>query len=230
MVKKPSSTDALIASAMRMCRFEAQAVVFDVPVALRATDLEEELVAFGQLVLVELAPDYDPARGSFVTYARSHVRWAMLRFVYRGNVPEPVRLAHLHFHRDGRSQVADVDMNEAPREAHAKAVDWAKRELAALTAQWGFTSLPPDEQLEVHQQQARVRATIAAVHAEELGPEERWFVEQFYGRGEKFVALAKRLDCDERTIRRMRDRVEGIFERRFRAAGIDGAADEIDAS
>lgn len=224
----PRPYDALIESGMKMVEHEANATTRTLPKALRTTDIEKELVAFGYMRLVELAKSHDADRASFVTYARPHVHWAMLRFAYRGQVPEHVRIAHLHFHREGRSAVDGVDMDETPAIAEAKAVDWAKRELAGLTAQWAFEYLPPDQKLEIREMQARVRGTIARVQATELTPEERWFVDRHYGGGVKFIAIAEKLGCNERTVRRMRDRIEELFRERFAESGIDSVGAEVD--
>lgn len=223
MPRIETSGEKLIRMAMPMVRREAAAQASTIPARLRFNDLESELISFGDHRLSELVPTYDASRGSFVTYARPNVRWGMLRYAYRGHVPAHVRMAHLQFHREVRTRAAEIDMHETPAVATEKAINWARQELAGLNAQWAFETLPPDEQLESRQMRARARAIVERVKTEELSEVQRWFMERYYERGEKFVAIAQSLGCDEKTVRRMRDRIQEILERRLRAGGVDGA-------
>lgn len=72
-----------------------------------------------------------------------------------------------------------------------------------------------------------MRATIGKVQDEELTPEERWFVDRFYAGGATFVALAEHLRVNERTVRRMRKRIEELLETRFVEAGVQQAPEAI---
>lgn len=219
---RPRLPEAELAPAMRMVQHEARAAVRELPRPLREKPaIEDELVSVGYAALVEIVARHDATRGPFVTFARPHVHWAMLRFAYRDETPPHVRLAHLHMHREGRSKPPGLSFDETRADARRKAVEWAKQELADVAAQWAFARLPPDILLEAKQTQERARAAVARIQHEELTPEERWFVDHFYAGGAKVTEIATELCCDVRTVHRMRKRIQALLSERLTERGVE---------
>ncbi len=186
----------------------------------------EELESMGREALVEIARDFDPARGPFTAYARSRLKWAMLDGVRRethGRVFAARANALAAAERVAHGGCLDAPDPSLPESSHAlrlRAVIAAQAAamVTALSAPFAdepsgtgehptasaagspraaFT-LTPEEAVTRHRQALALRRAVA-----QLGPRYQEIVERHYFGGERFDHIAQSLGVSKSWLSRL---------------------------
>ncbi|APR74948.1 RNA polymerase sigma factor for flagellar operon [Minicystis rosea] len=175
----------------------------------------DDLLGIGHVALIEAARSYDPARATFVAYAASKLKWAMLdglrRETHGRSVKSARLLAVIASERYGERAEPDRDEPTTVEEDQASLKAFLNGQAAALAL--GLTAgLPdpdlfvpraesPEEQLSRAQIVHAARAAIAA-----LPDRERALIERHYFGGEAFDVIARDLGVSKSWASRLHDR------------------------
>jgi RNA polymerase sigma factor for flagellar operon FliA len=174
----------------------------------------DDLLGIGHVALIEIARSYDPSRASFVAYAASRLRWAMLDGLRRethGRSSSARVLAVMAAERyvDGAELELDAPTTEQQDQAALTALLEGQAAAMALALAAGAPdpdlvgprSQTPEEQLE------RAQLVHAARDALCMLPErERALIERHYFGGEPFDAIARDLAIDKSWASRLHTR------------------------
>jgi len=174
----------------------------------------DDLLGIGHLALIEVARGYDPSRASFVPYAASRLRWAMLDGLRRethGRSSSARVLAVMACERYGEGAEPDP---EEPTTAHQDQASLARLldgKAAALAL--GLLAGPADPDLvgersqSPEEQLSRAQVVSAARDAVRALPErERALIERHYFGGESFDVIARDLGVHKSSASRLHDR------------------------
>jgi len=156
--------------------------------------LYEDLVAIGNLRLVELARDYDSTRNSsFGCYARQYLDWAMLKALRERARDQYVPLDTVTRGNSGdqNSEIGVADPNA-----------------------------PNPEALNIAAEKAKQSQAICRVGLLGLSKRDRQIVTRHFGRGEKKAEIARDYDLHRSRIQQICDRVEPSLHEHLAAAAV----------
>lgn len=174
----------------------------------------DDLLGMGHVALIEIARSYDPARASFVAYAASRLRWAMLDGLRRethGRSSSARVLAVMAAERHAEGLPPEHDEPTTEQQDQAALTAFLEGQATALAL--GLLAGAPDPDLvgprsqSPEEQLSRAQLVHAARDALGTLPErERALIERHYFGGEPFDVIARDLAIDKSWASRLHTR------------------------